>query len=109
MHSSDTEPLCLYQQFWSVVALLLVKCIHPACVWKYVGGSDRQLAHLAQNSLKFLQAGEDKDCHFFQPWKEKKKHIKLQRKERPKWRKPENVTVPCAVFIACHVRGGRGD
>lgn len=25
----------------------------------------QQLAHLAQNSLKFLQAGEDKDCHFF--------------------------------------------
>lgn len=40
MHSSDAEPPCLYQQSRSVVALLLVKCIHPACVWKYVGGSD---------------------------------------------------------------------
>lgn len=95
-------------------AFQLSVCVAGACiqpVWKYGGGSDmlnmQQLAHLTQNCVKFLHAGEDKDTFFSSG--RRKKPLTCSEKERPKWKKPENDTVPYAIFIACQVRGGRGD
>lgn len=115
VHSRSAAPVS--QSSALVVVLLVVKSIHPAsvelCGRKWHIWSMQQLAHLTQNSLKLLQAGEDKACLLFQHWwwciacvGGKKTHIEMKRKERPKWRKPENGMVLFLVLYLSQAMWG---